>query len=339
MIMTDETESSVPLPPDIREGLTCWALTGGLIGCDVQVVGVAEALGFTPELKHVSPPPPFRWLAPYCPAPPMPGIAAPWPDLLIACGRQAVPFARAIRRRTGGRTYTVFLQDPRIDPSNFDLVWAPAHDRLEGPNVISTLVSPHGLTRAKLAAETARIAPEVAHLPHPRVAVLLGGTNSAYTLSEEAAARIGTELAALAEREGAGLMVTASRRTGAAQEKAIRERIAGTSAVMWDGTGLDPYFGYLGSADAIVVTCDSVNMVGEATFAGKPVHVIEMTPERPHKARKFRQFLDALYVQGAARPFQGHLERWECEPLNATNEIAQAIAAGLTQHIMRLRKG
>ncbi len=33
-----------------------------------------------------------------------------------------------------------------------------------------------------------------------------------------------------------------------------------------------PYFGILGAADALVVTCDSVNMLGEAAFTGKPLY-------------------------------------------------------------------
>jgi mitochondrial fission protein ELM1 len=40
---------------------------------------------------------------------------------------------------------------------------------------------------------------------------------------------------------------------------------------LWDGTGENPYFAFLATADAIVTTEDSVNMVTEATGTGKPV--------------------------------------------------------------------
>jgi mitochondrial fission protein ELM1 len=247
--------------------------------------------------------------------------------LLIASGRQAIPYARMIRRRSKGKTFTVVLQDPRVDPSNFDLVWAPAHDRLEGPNVISTLVSPHRLTRARLAEEARRIEALVAHLPHPRVAVLLGGTNAVYTFSEATAARVAAQLAALTERFHAGLMVTPSRRTGEAQTRIIAEALKGKAAIVWDGAGENPYFGFLGQADAVVVTCDSVNMVGEAAFTGKPVYVIELDGGSP----KFRRFLDGIYASNAARPFAGMLESWEYATLNATNVVAEAIRQRLEQ--------
>lgn len=316
-----------PAPTTLGPNVTAWILTGGAIGFEVQALGIAEALGLAPEIKRVSPPPPWRWIAPWGPAAPDPHIAPPWPDLLIASGRQSIPYARMIRRRSRGRTFVAVLQNPAIAPSHFDFVWAPAHDRLSGPNVLSTLVSPHRLTAVRLATEAAKLAPAIAHLPHPRVAVLLGGTNAVYRLDEPAAAAIADALAALADA-GAGLMVTPSRRTGEAQTRIVRERLAGKRALVWDGTGDNPYFGFLGSADAVVVTCDSVNMVGEAAATGKPVHVIELDGGSP----KFRRFLDGMYAHGAARRFDGRLENWSCVPLNATQDIAAAIAKAFRVH-------
>lgn len=313
------------------EKLSCWVLTNGMAGFETQGRGIAEALGLAPVMKRVSPSPPWKWMAPWGPAQPDGNIAPPWPDILIASGRQSIPYARMIRRKSGGRTFTVVLQDPRIAPSNFDFVWAPAHDRLDGPNVLSTVVSPHRLTRARLAEEAKLYAQQVAHLPRPRVAVLIGGTNSVYRLTEEAAAGIARKLAAIADK-GASLMVTPSRRTGEAQTKILKDALKDRSAVVWDGTGPNPYFGFLGLADAVIVTCDSVNMVGEAAFTGKPVHVIELDSGQSRKEAKFRRFLDAIYATGAARPFAGRLESWVYEPLNATDEIAEAIASRFAAH-------
>jgi mitochondrial fission protein ELM1 len=269
----------------------------------------------------VSPPPPWRWLAPWGLAAPDAEIKPPWPDLLIASGRQAIPYARKIREAAKGGTFVAILQDPVVSPSSFDFVWAPEHDQLAGGNVLSTLTSPHRLTPERLGSEAAKLASVTERLPRPRVAVLLGGTNAVYRLTEEAAAAIGDMLAQLLD-DGAGLMITPSRRTGDGQSRIIRDRVAGRAAVMWDGSGDNPYFGYLGSADAIVVTCDSVNMVGEAASTGKPVYVIELDGGSP----KFRRFLDGMYARGAARRFEGRLDNWQPVPLNATGEIADAIA-------------
>ena len=308
--------------PSASKPRTAWILTNGMAGFEVHALGVCEALDLMPEVNRVKPGAPHRWIAPWGPAAPAEGITPPWPDLLIASGRQSIPYARMIRRRSGAKTFVAILQNPKVAPKQFDFVWAPAHDRLDGGNVLATLTSPHRLTREKLDAEAARIAPQITHLPHPRVAVLLGGTNAVYSFSEDTAKRVGAQLAGLADHFHAGLMVTPSRRTGDGQSRIIRDCLQGKAAIMWDGTGDNPYFGFLGSADAIIVTCDSVNMVGEAASTGKPVYVIELEGG----SAKFRRFLDGMYAHGAARPFVGQLESWDYEPLNATQEIAEAIA-------------
>jgi uncharacterized protein len=298
-----------------------WVVTDGGAGYEVQAIGIAEALGVAPEIKRVNQGAPWRWLAPWGPAMHAGDIAPPWPDLVLAAGRQSIPFARRIRRRSEGKTFVAVLQDPRVPPSWFDFVWVPAHDKLRGPNVLATVVSPHRLTPERLLNEAGRILPDIDHLPRPRIAVLLGGTNGVFAFDEKAAARIGTELADTARRYGAGLMITPSRRTGARQAEIIRERIKDVPSVMWDGEGENPYFGYLGAADVILVTCDSVNMVGEAVGTGKPVYVIGLEGG----STKWERFLGAIYASGAARPFKGEIDSWVYRPLNATEEIAAAL--------------
>lgn len=313
------------------DGISTWIVTDGGAGFEVQALGVAEALGVEPVVKRVQQAAPWRWLAPWGPAVDTGDVAPPWPDLVIAAGRQSIPFARMVRRRSHGATFVAVLQDPRVPPSWFDFVWVPAHDRLRGPNVFVTVVSPHRITPERLAAEAARIAPDIAHLPHPRIAVLLGGPNAVYRFDEADAARLADQLVAAAQARGAGLMVTASRRTGAAQIEIIRERIKAVPSVLWTGEGANPYFGFLGSADAIAVTCDSVNMVGEAAGTGKPVHVIGLAGG----GAKSDRFLNAIYASGAARPFEGRFESWRYMPLNATREIADALRRAVLAHRAR----
>lgn len=305
--------------------LTTWIVTDGNAGFEVQALGVAEALGVVPVVKRVRPSGLWRTLSPWGPAQPAADFAPPWPDLVIAAGRLSIPYARLVRRRSHGRSFVAILQDPRVPASWFDFVWVPTHDKLRGPNVLATPVSPHRLTPARLAAEAARLAPQLVDIPHPRVAVLLGGTNAVFRFDEAAAAHIGDALAQAARRAGAGLMVTPSRRTGARQAEIIREKIKDVPHVMWSGEGDNPYFGYLGSADFVVVTCDSVNMVGEAAATGKPVYIVVLEGGSP----KWDRFLSSVYAHGAARPFAGVFEVFSYPPLDATREIAEAIRKAL----------
>jgi mitochondrial fission protein ELM1 len=164
----------------------------------------------------------------------------------------------------------------------------------------------------------------LARTPKPRVAVLIGGTSKAYTMDRESAEGIARDLKRLAA-QGAGLMVTASRRTPANYEELIREALAGTSAYFWPGQGENPYFGMLAWADVVLVTEDSVNMVTEAASTGKSVHILPLSGGSP----KFERFHGEMAKRGITRPYLGKLEIWSYVPLRETERAAAEIRARL----------
>ena len=86
-------------------------------------------------------------------------------------------------------------------------------------------------------------------------------------------------------------------------------------------------------ADAIVVTGDSVNMVGEACATGAPVHVYEPSGGSP----KITRFIDRLIDAGAVRRWSGKLEEWSYQPVDATREIAEEAARRYLSHRLRFR--
>ncbi|WOF74721.1 mitochondrial fission ELM1 family protein [Parvibaculaceae bacterium PLY_AMNH_Bact1] len=321
------TEAQPLSSQQLPSGTSCWVVTNGMAGFEMQAVGVAEALGLSPVLKRVAPPAPHKWMAPWGPAAANDGIAAPWPDIVIASGRQSIPYARKIKKASGGKTFVAILQNPKVSPSHFDLVWAPEHDQLSGPNVVSTLTAPNRITPEKLTKAAGELNQRYTSLPPKKIAVVLGGPNKVYRFSSGDMRTLARSLKELAERENAGLMVTTSRRTTAGATAVLREELRSVPHDIYDALSDvpedNPYPGLLGLADAIIVTCDSHNMVGEATVTGKPVYVVELEGG----SAKFRRFLDALYVNNVARQFDGLLETWSYAPLNATQEIAAAIAA------------
>jgi hypothetical protein len=309
-------------------------LSDGKAGDELQCLSVVEALGLKPEIRRVAPRPPFAWLMPWGPIDPQelsgqPGspIAPPYPDLLVASGRRAVPYLRRVRRASGGGTFTVFLKDPRTGAGTADLIWVPEHDPLRGPNVIATLTPPHRLSAERLAAARARPDPRLEALPHPRIAVLAGGDSRHHRYTDADIARFGADLARLGGT-GAGLMITASRRTPLGLREALQALAARHGGFFWDGTGENPYPAMLALADAIVVTADSANMVGEAAASGAPILVFE--PSGGHM--KFRATLDALEKRGIVHVFHGRLAGERYAPLDATPMIARAVAEGLARH-------
>lgn len=316
------------------ETLRAWILTDGKAGDENQCIAVAEALGLAYALRRVAPRLPWSLAMPRGPvdpreAPDRPGspIAPPFPDIAIASGRRAVAYLRRVKRESGGRTFTVFLKDPRTGSGAADLVWVPEHDRLRGDNVIVTPAGPHRHSAAKLAEARKDPWPEIAALAHPRVAVLAGGDSRSHRYAEDDIARFAEGLRAFAA-QGARLMITTSRRTPAGLAQALRAIAAEGRHLLWEGEGANPLLQYLANADAVVATADSANMVGEALATGRAVHVFH--PSGGH--RKFDAFLGALSGTNAVHPFPGPLKVTTYEPIDSTPEIADAIRQRLAAH-------
>jgi mitochondrial fission protein ELM1 len=295
-----------------------------------QCLGLMEALDLAPKILRIAPRfpwsilPPQLWLAPLsAPGPSGDTLAPPWPDLLISTGRQTVAPALAIKRQQREGIVAVQLQNPTVGTDKFDLVITPSHDELSGPNVIETLGALHRVTPERLRKEAEDFSDRYAGLPRARVAVLLGGDNKQYRMTAACADRLGSLLAQAARDHGAGLMITASRRTSPENMRRIRQHLESLPVDIWDGTGPNPYFGMLGLAEHIIVTGDSVNMVSEACATGRPVHVFQLNGG----SRKFTRFHDAFQSHGITRPFDGKLDDWDYAPPDDMDRAAAAVRA------------
>lgn len=309
--------------------VTCWVVSDGKIGMEVQALGLAEALGLSAEVKRIAVKAPWRWLPPLLWRDPLralkksgDSLAPPWPDLVIASGRQSVGPALAIRRASRRRqperpTHAIYVQDPKVPLDRFDLVISPQHDGLRGENVIQSLGSIHRVTKARLGEAAKGFAASVASLPQRRLAVLLGGDNKVYRFDLAQAQKLGQELAAIAD-QGVGILVTPSRRTGEAQIAAIAKALTRKNAIVWDGRSENPYYAYLALADQILVTCDSVNMTCEAAATGKPVQVLMLEGG----SAKFESFHQSLRQAGLTRVFTGQLESWQPPAFDEPQRIA-----------------
>jgi len=308
----------------IGEGVRVLLLGSGKAGHEINAVGVAEALGASYEMKRVEPRRPFLWLSPFGPVDPRDAalFKPPLPDIVLASGRVTVPYLRAFKRAGGARVFAVFLQDPRFARASMDLIWVPEHDRHRGANVIATLTSPHPFSPRRLAA--ARAAPDarLAELPNPRCAIVLGGPSGAQHFTAADLTRM-TEAVRAIVGQGFSIMATPSRRTPPELLAAVREGLGAAPGFVWDGSGENPYASILALADAVLVTGDSANMVGEATATGAPVYVFEPSGG---DAGKLGQAIDALERLGAVRRFAGRIERFAYAPIDSSSVIAAEIA-------------
>jgi mitochondrial fission protein ELM1 len=305
----------------------CWILSDGTAGMEAQARGLAKAMGLETIVKTITPGKLLRMLPCLARLPGIPAASAgntlgpPYPAIAITCGRRHAGASIALKRLSGGRVHTIHIQDPRISPDLFDTLVVPEHDPTRGPNVITTTGSLNRINDALLSQEADAFAAQVQHLPTSRIAVNLGGHTQQYAVDGPMAARISASLSALADSHGCGLMITTSRRTGAR----LAPLATRADTVLWQGDGPNPYLGFLGLADAIIVTADSINMVSEACSTGKPVHLLPLGAE----SRRRAAFLQVILASGRARAFNGSLEIWDYTPLRETERVAGLLVTQL----------
>jgi len=268
------------------EPLRIWALLGARAGDNNQVIALAEALGQPFEIKQLhynrlrvlGPMLLGRSLASLTPSSKELVTSEPPPDLTISAGHRSVPVVQWLRDRSNGRARSIHVGFPRISPGNFDLVIAttqypiPDHPRL--------LRLPFALTRAATTAADPVDEHQLAELPRPRRLLIVGGPNLYWELDE--ARLLGTLAAMMAESadRGGSILVTTSPRTPAGVRADINRALESSkvpSILAAPGTA-PRYQSLLAAADSIRITADSVAMISDAIWTGKPIGLVSIRP-------------------------------------------------------------
>ena len=316
-----------------------WVLTDDRPGNSSQSLGLADALGWPCERKRLRPGR-LSILNNRVLGASLRGIdrsrsdalEPPWPDLVIAAGRRTAPAALWIRRQSRGRTRLVQLGRKGGDAADlFDLSVVPAYANLfPHPRRIEVRAPLHRLDEATLAEAGARCRERLDRAKAPRIALLVGGSSGQYRLDASIARRLGESVMAMAREAGGSVFAITSRRTGAAQTRALVAALEGADGIhAWSPEEPDenPALALFARADAFVVTADSESMLAEATSLGRPVYIAPL-PERAI-FRAMRVLRDAVSARARALP---HGRRDTPRPQRGLEYLcARAIDRGLVR--------
>ncbi|MEC8641346.1 MAG: mitochondrial fission ELM1 family protein [Pseudomonadota bacterium] len=267
--------------------------------------------------------------------------AGRFPNIMITCGRRMAGFALALRRHAHAADtpmQIVHIQDPRLPPRLFDALVVPRHDRARGPNVLVTTGSLNRLTLASI--QQAMMAMPSRWLGATRrtaVAVMLGGDNRRYRVSDAMTAAMGTRLAGFATANDAQLIIVASRRTPDGLVARITAELPADMVMLPRDDEPNIYPGILGLAQATIVTADSVNMASEAAISGRPVMIAPWraaTPDNPSgECGRIRAFHDAMFAAGHTVPLGATIPSGPFERLDEMDGLATELLALLGRQV------
>jgi len=286
-------------------------LQEGRRGDDAQLRALAGALGWKREVVHLRRSLIRVALDRVTAALGLPGardvarrVGPPWPDAVFVVGGRSIGAARHIRRRSGGRTRVVAVGRPWAALRHFDLVvTTPQYKLPAAGNVLHNRLPLNALDMDTLAAAAAEWRPRVAALPAPYVTVLLGGDSGSHRFDAATARRLAARADAHARAVGGSVLACASPRTPAEACEAFAAALTAPARVQrWQPEGAaNPFSGFVGLADRLLVTGESASMLAEALSTGKPVETVAL-PMRRRAALLTRTVPDGLRRLGLAGP-------------------------------------
>jgi hypothetical protein len=191
------------------------------------------------------------------------------PDLVVSSGGKSVFANLALARAAGAPN--LFVGDPRPYPVRwFGAVLGP--ERIgAAPNLFAVPAPPTPVTPATCAAAAGERWPDD---PPRRVwALLIGGASRSHRFAEDDFARLAEGANALARRFGIRWLVSTSRRSGAAVDAVLAERLAPEAVAdltLFSRRPEPVVLAYLGAAERAFVTQDSLTMLAEAIASGRP---------------------------------------------------------------------
>jgi mitochondrial fission protein ELM1 len=331
LIPDDEAAGSIAAQP-------VTILFDGRTGNLAQSLGLANALGWkTPEVHDLQP----RWTRLWRHFFPVRWQYGNWPNLtagvVIGTGWDGSRLLRRLKRENPA-LFTVQLMRPTGKPADYDVVSFPRHDVggiwQEGSNVVVTAGATNRVTPALLATEADRWSGRLKGCIAPRLAVMLGGSTKRSRFTAADLTALMRSCLEWARVNHGSLLVTTSRRTGPELTALTRRLLEAAPEVphyFWapgePARRDNPYFAFLATAEAVVVTGDSVSMISEAATAGKPVYVGGFS--QGLKGTKFtNRFFTLMQKLGYAAPWKGKLTlRKMRHPLNDTAQVAAFVQA------------
>ncbi len=309
-------EQEITVPSDVPDMPLprVWCLFGYKAGDNAQVAALADILEWPWTAKHIRA---RSWelVAHLTLRVTLAGIdrrrssllTPPWPDLVLTAGRRNEPVARWIQAQSRGRTRLVHIGRPWAPLASYDLiVTTPQYDLPRSSNIQHNTLPLHDHDAQALAREAVALAPQLAALPSPRIAVLLGGDSGRIVFNRDKGRRLGELADTLVRASSASMLLTSSPRTPTAAVDACVGAITTPAFVhRWSAGAPNPYRGILASADAFIVTAESMSMLAEASAMNRPLYIFDMADD-------------------PAQPWWRHAHAWRYKPLS--DRIAMRVA-------------
>ena len=302
-------------------------LTEGMHGMISQVEGMAKALDveYSHKIIRLS----FPWNSIPPKFTPISGIILKDKnyitkneefDLVISCGRKSV-IPSIFLKKKNPKLFTIHIQNPKVDPKNFDAVVAPMHDKFYGPNVYKSEGAIHYITYEEIQAAKNYLADKIKS--KKIVSIILGGPNKYYNFNNNQLIEIFSSIKSNFIGKGYEVIIIPSFRTPKNIIQLAKKEMGKFGHVV-DSVDKQAYLSAYALATYIIVTCDSISMISEAMASGKPIYVAHMKEKK--NIYRFKRFFELFEHMGIIKNHISMLEKtWTYKKHNEAIKIASML--------------
>ena len=237
--------------------------------------------------------------------------------MIISCGRISAPYSLILKKFN--KNCKVFhILDPYCLRNRFDKILIPSHDFrkfLNYNNVLKFLGT--FVIKRKLSNDYVNNFKEIESIKNI-ISCFVGGDgkSSKFLISE---------INALVDKinlinDRFKVVYCFSRRTSEKTKEIINERKK-VDHFCYDYKDKNPYWYLMNKSSHFIVTEDSVSMISDAAFTGKPVYIAKIKNIKD----KIRNFVQNLEKKGVVKFFNGEIRSWKYEKINESRRIANLL--------------
>ena len=258
-------------------------------------------------------------------------LKAPWPKLVIGCGRRSSTVGLWVKKQSNNYSKYVQIMWPGYPHKNIDLIFTPEHDNvLNKKNVINIFSSPNIIDEDLLKDSYLKWKKNFNNFTSPKIAVLVGGDTKNHVLKSSHIKILVSYIKSLIKDTKASLLITTSRRTSRECFKTLEEELKNLpiKSMLWgpNKNTTNPYFGILAHADLIIVTGDSISLSSEAAATGKPILIFAPKDITIKKHKIFHSLLIKNNIAKSIEKFNiKEIKNIRYKPINEASRIADII--------------
>ena len=247
----------------------------------------------------------------------------PLPKFIITTGRRMAGISIFVKLFLKNKVKTIHIQNPKVSSSYFDLLLIPEHDKIIGRNIINTKGALSFIDNNEIEKPQISIKNNLNNIKKPIILVLIGGENKRYKPSNTDYYNLIHDIIIAAESINGKIVILTSRRTPSKALKILNSMLKKyqNDFHLWTGSGENPYPSILQSANYIIVTSDSVNMISETATLNIPLFIAYLNKEKG----KIKNFIDDLESRSMIKKFNGKFFYYNKTRLDTNYETALKI--------------